>query len=511
MATSLLPLLPFFVFVLAVVLQSSKRTRTRRPPGPQPHPFIGHFFQIPRQKAWRYYEKLSGQYGPILGLSLGFKDIVVLNDANDAEELLGRRSANYSSRPPLIYAGKYQSNNKRLLLMMNDENLKKQRNAFLQMLQPRVLGGYEPIQETESLILLHSLLTNPSQPAFHTSRFSSAIVFALTYGDRISDDDINGIMTILFNFIRNALPGAHLVDIFPVLDKLPDFLSPWRAEALKNAREEVKLFGRLVTDVKKKMENLHIDIECFAARLWDQQAKLNLDFEDVARIAGTSFGAGTDTTDATVQWFLIAMVLYPHTLKKAQEEIDAALGGDEETIPSFSMIRQLPYCAALVKEVFRWAPPAPACFPHYSEADDVYKGYVIKANTTVIPCIWSMHRNEDEYPSPEQFLPERFLRKDWVPTFESLTEGHYTFGFGRRKCPAYNLASKSVWIALVRLIWAFDIIPALDANGVPILPDPSDCTSGMSSRPVALPVQIKPRSEKRAQLIKRLRDGLDLG
>ncbi|KAG5638109.1 hypothetical protein H0H81_001787 [Sphagnurus paluster] len=401
----------------------------------------------------------------IIGLSLGFKEIVILNDARDAEELLVKRASNYSSRPPLIFAGKYQSNNKRLLLMRNDENLKKQRHAFLQMVQPRVLGGYESVQESEALILVENLLKEPTKPAFHISRFSSSIIFALTYGGRITDNDINDIITVLSNFIRNALPGAHLVDTFPLLDKLPDFLSPWRRQALDNGRDELKLFGRLTGDVKKKMDDLHVDIECFAARLWDQQNKLKLDFEDVARIAGTSFGAGTDTTAASIEWFLIAIVLYPHTLKAAQAEIDAALGGDDENMPSFSMVRQLPYCAALVKEIFRWAPPAPAAFPHYTEEDDEYK-----------------HRNEEEYPSPEEFNPERFLRNDdSIPTFESLNEGHYTFGFGRRKCPAGNLASKSVWIALVRILWAFNIEPTLDKYGHAILPDPGDCTSGMTT------------------------------
>lgn len=51
-------------------------------------------------------------------------------------------------------------------------------------------------------------------------------------------------MKVLFNFIRNALPGAHLVDIFPILDKLPDLLSPWRLQALKNGREELEVRDR---------------------------------------------------------------------------------------------------------------------------------------------------------------------------------------------------------------------------------------------------------------------------
>lgn len=68
-------------------------------------------------------------------------------------------------------------------------------------------------------------------------------------------------------------------------------------------------------------------------------------------VAGASFEAGTDTTAGTIQWFLMAMVLYPATMKKAQAELDAVF--DADSIPEFSRINDLPYCFALVKEVFR--------------------------------------------------------------------------------------------------------------------------------------------------------------
>ena len=47
----------------------------------------------------------------------------------------------------------------------------------------------------------------------------------------------------------------------------------------------------------------------------------------------------------------MAMALYPHVQKKAQEELDMVLGG---TLPSFADQDSLPYTSALVKEVFRW-------------------------------------------------------------------------------------------------------------------------------------------------------------
>jgi Cytochrome P450 len=71
------------------------------------------------------------------------------------------------------------------------------------------------------------------------------------------------------------------------------------------------------------------------------------------------------------------MVLYPHCLRKAQAEVDAVVGTDGRTIPGFEHVDSLPYCAALMKEVFRWAPCVPGGFPHSSDAKDEYKGFKV--------------------------------------------------------------------------------------------------------------------------------------
>lgn len=52
-------------------------------------------------------------------------------------------------------------------------------------------------------------------------------------------------------------------------------------------------------------------------------------------------------------WFLMAMVIYPNTMKKAQAELDALLGEHGDTIPTFAHINDLPYTVAMTKELFR--------------------------------------------------------------------------------------------------------------------------------------------------------------
>ena len=89
---------------------------------------------------------------------------------------------------------------------------------------------------------------------------------------------------------------------------------------------------------------------------------------------------------------MLAMVLYPGTMRKAQAEIDRTVGRDR--LPTFADEANLPYVRALVKELMRWrtvdpvgklldntsASPLnflPIGVPRRSVQDDWYEGYFI--------------------------------------------------------------------------------------------------------------------------------------
>lgn len=61
-----------------------------------------------------------------------------------------------------------------------------------------------------------------------------------------------------------------------------------------------------------------------------------------------------------------------------------------------------------------------------------------------------------------------------------------------------HLARNSIFLVIARLLWAFDIVPALTKgpDPKPILPDPFNYTNGFNSRPVPFPARFVPRSQR---------------
>ncbi|KAI0795537.1 cytochrome P450 [Abortiporus biennis] len=106
------------------------------------------------------------------------------------------------------------------------------------------------------------------------------------------------------------------------------------------------------------------------------------------------------------------------------------------------------------------------------------------------------------FPSPDQFIPERFLPKS--PLYNpQMDPFDLPFGFGRRICPGMHLARNSIFTNISRLLWAFDIKPALDSNDCEVIPDSWNYTEGFNSRPVSFNCRFVPRNDKVVDVIRR--------
>jgi cytochrome P450 len=79
---------------------------------------------------------------------------------------------------------------------------------------------------------------------------------------------------------------------------------------------------------------------------------------------GPLMEGGSDTSSSIIIAFAQAMTRWPDLQKRAQQEIDAAVGEDRS--PATEDYEKLAYVAAIVKESMRWRPVVPLAFPHVS-------------------------------------------------------------------------------------------------------------------------------------------------
>ena len=147
--------------------------------------------------------------------------------------------------------------------------------------------------------------------------------------------------------------------------------------------------------------------------------------------------------------------------------------------------------------------------PHAVTRDDEYMGYKIPKGAGVMNNVWSINMDPARSPSPRSFKPERY-NDDLLSLADSAGQPDaskrdaFTFGAGRRICPGMQVAERSLFLGMSRILWAFNIRPAIDpSTGKEILPDPDKLTQGFVCMPEEFQAKITPRDQRRAEIVMR--------
>lgn len=121
--------------------------------------------------------------------------------------------------------------------------------------------------------------------------------------------------------------------------------------------------------------------------------------------------------------------------------------------------------------------------PHALTQDDEYMSYRLPKGAGVIANNYTIHMDPSRHPEPRRFNPDRY-QHDFQSAAESAASpdasqrDHFVFGTGRRVCQGMHVAERSLFLAMSRILWAFDNEPAVDKNGAKIMPDSDEYTQG---------------------------------
>ncbi|KAF2850847.1 cytochrome P450 [Plenodomus tracheiphilus IPT5] len=499
-----------FVFVyLWIVPNSFKDTRRKHlPPGPPGLPIIGNLLDFSDSEAVR--NKVIAwprQYGDVFYTKLGGTDYIWLSTPQAVKDLMDKKSNIYSSRPPLPLAQDVASGGYRQLFMKYGLQWRQIRKHSHTLLNLNAAAKYQPIQDFESKQVLRDLIESPSEFYFINRRYSSSVTMLVTYGYRIPSFEhplIKKIYTVLDNLTEMTAPGAHAVDSFPSLAMLPQWiLGNWKSFGKRVFEHDSKIYMDLWEQLKHEVDNGEAK-ECFSKEFYKKDPAANgIDDKLAAYTCGGLVEAGSETTASTINNWFLAMTLNPEAQKRAQEEIDRVVGPSR--LPEFSDEKDLPYVRAMVKETLRWRPVNKFGMMHTLTEDDWYNGYFLPKGSTVVLNWWAIHFNPEFYPDPEKYDPARFLDKplsaaEYINSAIPNERDHFTYGAGRRVCPGVHVAERSLFINIVRVLWAFNIKKVRDLKGNPIEPN-IKMVRGFLSVPELFHCDIKPRSPEHAHII----------
>ena len=118
--------------------------------------------------------------------------------------------------------------------------------------------------------------------------------------------------------------------------------------------EELALFKSQFAELRRKAENGEELPPSFGKYLLEHQAELELSESEMAYLAGSMFGAGSDTTASAMSICVMAAALHSEAQEAVQRELDQVVG--RERAPTIADEAALPQTMAFVLESFRWRP-----------------------------------------------------------------------------------------------------------------------------------------------------------
>ncbi|MBS1567316.1 MAG: cytochrome P450 [Bacteroidetes bacterium] len=354
------------------------------------------------------------------------------------------------------------------------------------------------------------------QPAFHRQKIASMAAMMVQriqqeadhldmYADGGKTADMLSVMTSLtLDIISRAIfsegvtKGPLIAELLTLLNEYVTYKinQPIRLPAaiptpfnMRERRALDTLDGIIyeIIDTRRRDNVSRDDLLSMLLDARDEETGGQMDNRQLRDEVMTIFVAGNETTANAMAWTISLLAQHPAQEQKMIDEIDEKLDSGIE--PGYDTMQSFPYVRQVIEESMRLYPPAWVVGRRALE-DDELGGYLVPRGTNILMPIFYLHRSEQYWSSPDQFMPERFAadRRGSIDKYV-----YFPFGAGPRMCIGNNFAMMEMQLILILLYRRFRFrLPA------GFVPEPQALVSLRSKN--GMPVRVERRSVSQASL-----------
>ncbi|XP_045510385.1 probable cytochrome P450 303a1 [Colias croceus] len=458
------------IIVLILYLDTVKPNKF--PPGPKWLPILGCAYEIQkiREKSGYLYkciQILSDKYTPdssLVGIKIGKDRIVVVNSLEANKEMLYHEDID--GRPKGIFYQTRTWGERKGVLLTDGELWKEQRRFLIKHLKEFGFGrrGMLEISQSEASHIVKDVFKamgeKGSAEIYMHNFFNTYILntlWTMMAGIRYEPSDPG--MVLLQQLLFDLFAAIDMIGCtfshFPILSVVAPKASGYSNFVMTHQRiweflrEEInKHKARFDPNVEDK------DFMDVYIRVLNQPGEKTTYSEgQLVAMCMDMFMVGTETTSKSMGFCFSFLVRNQEAQKKAQEELDRVVGRNRA--PTLEDKVNLPYNEAILHESVRHFMGRTFGVPHRALKDTTLAGYRIPKDTMVVSNYTNILMDENLYPDPHEFKPERFISNGKI----SLPDHYFPFGLAKHRCLGDVLAKCNMFLFTTSVLQRFSLLP----------------------------------------------------
>ncbi|KAI1092547.1 cytochrome P450 [Rostrohypoxylon terebratum] len=308
-----------------------------------------------------------------------------------------------------------------------------------------------------------SVAVNMTERAQHLA-FNVATLLAFGYDLELHTSEENKEMPALLD---KAVFWSNVFLQWPGIRKFKFMLSIFQ-KARQTKGKYVALIKKMIRSRMRQGDHGPEDLYAVFARAQKTNAA-NIKQGELWAEANTFLPGAGDTTKTALAAVFFYLSRNPTCYKKVANEIRSTFkSGDDIRGSALAGCR---YLRACIDEALRLSPPAPGVLwreylPGKDKQPLIVDGHVIPRGTIVGVNVYSLHHNEEYFPDPFRYHPERWIDESTTPEAKKIMRDAFIpFALGWRGCPGKSMAYMEISLAIAKTLWHFDFHKAAGSVG----------------------------------------------